>query len=167
MIALNLRDIFHAATGEVLKQDINQEVSANNLNSVTGLVQVNAEIKVNKLDDGLIVIVAGELEIPTQCDRCLEEYVFHSSFEFDLKLSNSEVIHLKDNLLDLEDEIQKQIILSLPIQKLCAKNCKGLCPTCGTNLNTHKCKCQKQIITRKSFTIIEGNNGTTEKKNHK
>ena len=35
----------------------------------------------------------------------------------------------------------EQISLEVPIKPLCSKDCKGLCPKCGTDLNESKCDC--------------------------
>jgi uncharacterized protein len=35
----------------------------------------------------------------------------------------------------------EQFQLALPMKALCSEACKGLCPTCGTNLNTGTCDC--------------------------
>lgn len=35
----------------------------------------------------------------------------------------------------------QEFSLALPVKPLCSKNCKGLCPDCGANLNTAPCAC--------------------------
>ena len=32
--------------------------------------------------------------------------------------------------------------------KFCSEECKGLCPTCGKNLNHEKCNCKKEVDPR-------------------
>ena len=34
------------------------------------------------------------------------------------------------------------MIMANPAKVLCSKDCKGICPKCGTNLNKEKCKCK-------------------------
>ncbi len=41
--------------------------------------------------------------------------------------------------VDLEPIVREQIILGLPISVHCREDCKGLCPTCGQNLNERDC----------------------------
>jgi uncharacterized protein len=38
--------------------------------------------------------------------------------------------------------MQEQFYLALPMKPLCVADCKGLCPSCGTNLNKSVCGCQ-------------------------
>jgi len=35
----------------------------------------------------------------------------------------------------------EQLYLALPMKRLCQDACRGLCPDCGTNLNTGSCSC--------------------------
>ena len=37
--------------------------------------------------------------------------------------------------------MHEQFVLALPMKPLCSENCKGLCPSCGTNLNKASCEC--------------------------
>jgi len=92
----------------------------------------------------------GELE----CCRCLEQFDFPVEIEFryvltpaedmeedDLELTyeNLEYGHYKGDVIDLGQMVVEQIILAVPIKPLCSDSCKGLCPTCGINLNIQKC----------------------------
>jgi uncharacterized protein len=90
------------------------------------------------------------------CARCLEAYVFPLQTDFHVALVPKTVdlapeVELDDNTLDLSvyegDEIdlapllREQIILALPTRPLCDESCKGLCATCGVNLNIESCRC--------------------------
>ena len=46
-----------------------------------------------------------------------------------------------DERIDLAHLIMEQFQLALPMKPLCKDACKGLCPQCGTNLNTGSCDC--------------------------
>ncbi len=43
--------------------------------------------------------------------------------------------------IDLRNAISDGFRLALPIAPLCVKDCKGLCQSCGANLNREQCKC--------------------------
>jgi uncharacterized protein len=45
-----------------------------------------------------------------------------------------------DGLL-LEDVLREQVLLAIPLKVVCREECKGLCPTCGKNLNEGGCQC--------------------------
>lgn len=51
--------------------------------------------------------------------------------------------------LELDDLVREEVILAIPGQVLCQEQCRGLCPDCGTDLNTSSCDCAaKQIDSR-------------------
>jgi uncharacterized protein len=99
--------------------------------------------------------VAGEIELT--CSRCLEPFTQPVTTEFDLRyvphtenLGEGEQEVEEDDLttafyaddqIDLEQLIMEQFHLALPMKPLCSEACKGLCPQCGTNLNTGSCEC--------------------------
>jgi uncharacterized protein len=47
--------------------------------------------------------------------------------------------------LDLEPTLREQILLALPMDALCGEGCKGLCPSCGQNLNEATCDCHADV----------------------
>jgi len=49
----------------------------------------------------------------------------------------------------LEEILREFIVLSLPMQKVCREDCRGICPACGQNRNAALCACtQKQVDDR-------------------
>jgi uncharacterized protein len=57
-----------------------------------------------------------------------------------------EVAYLETGYLPLHDMIREQIYLSVPMKVLCRQDCRGLCPTCGADLNEVECGCPKEVI---------------------
>lgn len=45
--------------------------------------------------------------------------------------------------IDLSDLIIEGLILAVPMKPVCRTDCKGLCPSCGRNLNTGECGCDR------------------------
>jgi uncharacterized protein len=52
-----------------------------------------------------------------------------------------EIYPLSGDQLDLEPLARDAVLLELPLAPLCTEECRGLCPTCGTNLNEGSCAC--------------------------
>ena len=93
------------------------------------------------------------------CGRCLEEYRFALDHEFefiltpDPKRSARRAAELRrDDLalsyyssaeIDLAPLIAEQVMLALPTRPLCAEACRGLCGSCGANLNQETCSCSQ------------------------
>ena len=63
--------------------------------------------------------------------------------EHSITTSETEIgYYLGDGVL-LEDVLREQVLLSLPAKTLCREDCKGLCPHCGTHLNSETCACEE------------------------
>jgi uncharacterized protein len=97
------------------------------------------------------------VEMLASCDRCLETAKFPVDSELDLyyrpeprprahqevRIDEGEVdvSFYKGDGVTLEDTLREFIFLSLPMQRICGPECKGICPYCGENRNTAACKC--------------------------
>ena len=46
--------------------------------------------------------------------------------------------------LELAEMLREQIILATPMQPLCREDCRGLCLTCGQDLNERRCDCPEE-----------------------
>ena len=46
--------------------------------------------------------------------------------------------YYRDDQIDLNELMREQFYLALPMKPLCQDDCQGLCPQCGTNLNTER-----------------------------
>jgi uncharacterized protein len=102
--------------------------------------------------------VNGELELT--CGRCLEPFTMPVAGSFDLRYvpraenvgegerevgeDDLTTAFYDDDQIDLSELISEQFHLALPMKPLCSADCKGLCPHCGTNLNTDPCNCDKK-----------------------
>jgi uncharacterized protein len=94
------------------------------------------------------------------CDRCLEPITvplsgpFRVSYEprenepvddeVEISEKDAEVSYYEGDGLNLADVVREQILLALPMQKLCRADCQGICPTCGINRNETACQCKTQ-----------------------
>ena len=80
-----------------------------------------------------------------QCDRCLEDAVIPLQSELKTVLtldsSEDESVSVEDGRIDLELTAYDALVLELPIKILCKEDCRGLCPSCGKNLNSGDCGC--------------------------
>ena len=84
------------------------------------------------------------------CDSCLEdvEVDLHADVDERLDPNSSrdddpfgESNVLTGNRLDVADLAQQLLLSELPMGLRCGEACKGLCPTCGANLNAGTCTC--------------------------
>lgn len=50
--------------------------------------------------------------------------------------------------IDLSQLLREHVIMAVPFAPLCAEACKGLCPSCGIDLNHETCDCEAPIDPR-------------------
>src|SRR5436309_297920 len=79
-----------------------------------------------------------ETKIELVCARCLEPVVE----EVRLKDDDTEIGFYDGEGLFLADVIKEQVLLALPLKVICQSDCRGLCPSCGANLNHEECRCE-------------------------
>ncbi|HLO03004.1 MAG TPA: DUF177 domain-containing protein [Symbiobacteriaceae bacterium] len=128
------------------------------------------EAEVWNLGDRLLV--RGELEGEAQlvCSRCLTEYQSPLEVEFEEEFVEGTDLAaiLKDdeaetgrqvNLyqgeqIDLTETLRDNVVVELPMKPLCSPDCKGLCPTCGANLNQGPCSCTEDVTVDPRFAKL-------------
>ena len=97
-------------------------------------------------------------EVATPCDRCLGRARFSLDQGFDLfyrpmsDIAREEEIEIDEGEaeigfyegggIELEDILREQVLLALPMQRVCSEVCKGICPVCGKNRNETDCGCR-------------------------
>lgn len=96
-----------------------------------------------------------------ECDSCLEPYEesqdLHFKIDFEYLASGDpywlteehqcpetemDVVVLQEPEIDILATLEQQVILSVPAKRRCSEECRGLCPSCGHNLNTGACSCR-------------------------
>lgn len=106
-------------------------------------------------DTGVLVRGALTGKVATHCDRCAEEtpLAIDQSFDIFEELPKRGEEVLEPSLLrrvgrrlelDAGSMLWEEFVLALPVKPLCREDCKGLCPTCGANLNLGPCACASE-----------------------
>ncbi|MBI5604161.1 MAG: DUF177 domain-containing protein [Deltaproteobacteria bacterium] len=101
-------------------------------------------------------------KIRFECSRCLELFLRAldepvgaewrllsaplkpSEKEGTSQIEDLETGLIKEGVLDLQERILEEVILTIPIQPLCRETCLGLCPICGENKNINPCNCKSK-----------------------
>ena len=83
------------------------------------------------------------------CDRCglpteiSHEVTLEKSLAPEIAgIDNDDIILVEDLKLDLDELVYTEVVVSFPMKHLCREDCKGICPSCGKNLNDGKCGCE-------------------------
>jgi uncharacterized protein len=95
-----------------------------------------------------------------ECSRCLKSFAYSIDTALNIDLAPVNAMgtapdhELAGNELDMEfyqgeeieplDYVKEQLLISIPMVPLHSPDCKGLCPVCGTDLNSADCGCRKE-----------------------
>ena len=74
--------------------------------------------------------------------RYLPASELSSDDERELAEEDVDISYYRDDQIDLTELLREQFYLAVPMKPLCREDCRGLCPSCGTNRNTGTCQCQ-------------------------
>lgn len=134
------------------------------------LAKGEAQLLSNTLGE---IRIQGALQVTMEvpCDRCLEPAKFPVDTKFDLfyrpdapedepgekhvAAGEIEIGFYEGDGLELEDVLLEQIVLSLPMQKVCKADCKGICPVCGQNRNLAVCSCEVKPVDNRWAAAFE------------
>jgi uncharacterized protein len=110
-------------------------------------------------------------EVKLACSRCLGEFtgpltsaftIFYTRSddaqpEDEVELGEEDLISVTYNgdEIDFTGEIAEQVLLGLPYKPLCSDDCKGLCFTCGADLNSSACSCSENKVSM-VFSPLKG-----------
>jgi len=106
--------------------------------------------------------------VSTNCANCLEPFELNlrGSLEevytrMDDDFTNdpdSEMIGFNGDVIDVEPEVIKSLLLEIPMRLVCSPDCRGLCQQCGSNLNVQPCNCQVEDIDPRLAVLKNYNN---------
>jgi uncharacterized protein len=121
------------------------------------MAPVHLEFDIHKDKDRFRLEGNVRTELELMCGRCLEGFRLPIDASFDLRYlpaaevstedereiaeDDLEISYYRDDQIDLNELMREQFYLALPMKPLCGAECRGLCPQCGTNLNTTACDC--------------------------
>ncbi len=115
---------------------------------------------------GLEIILRSRfmLDLKTDCSLCARNFDIQIGVDFQITLKPMPIdkrplpeekelspreldeYYYQGDAIDLGEILREQIILSLPMYPRCSQECKGLCPTCGADLNFKPCECEQENL---------------------
>jgi uncharacterized protein len=110
-------------------------------------VDARLEGTVNPVPGGAELRARLGATVPLLCSRCLETFPWDVRTAFAWKVlrraadDDPSILVAPEGKIGLEDLATEQLYLNLPLKPICSPNCRGLCPTCGTNRNVASCEC--------------------------
>lgn len=138
-----------------LKLELQEKIPSDEFIKI--LSPVNASLEINKSGSEIIVKGTASGAVGLQCSRCLKAFianidsrlnvVYHPAEEinredhYELKSDELDTGFYMNDILDTDDLLKEQLLLSVPMKPLCSNECMGICPHCGADLNITRCNC--------------------------
>ena len=123
---------------------------------------LQSEVDIHKVGRSVLIKGSVQTHLRLQCVRCLKEFSYPLSSIYQLTLhplketslteetelgeKEMESSFFEEGDLHLSEIACEQIFLEIPYQPLCEKDCKGLCPRCGRDLNFSACNCPREEL---------------------
>jgi len=123
---------------------------------------------------GLELSIDGNVEatVRMKCARCLREFsrdldeafrLFYATHprvsgpgaEIELKYDDMGVGFYDGVRFDVDIMIAERIAMALPMRSLCREDCKGLCFSCGKDLNEGACQCESAPPDSRMSVLLE------------
>ncbi len=152
---INVSQQLKSSIGSIRNYEVSEVISI-----AGGDSMVEGKVTLVRTDRGILTEAILHTEVKVTCSRCL------SLFDYPLTLSiEEEYFPITDvvsgtslslpeepgcftidehHVLDLTEAIRQYALLAIPMKPLCGRDCAGLCPTCGHNLNQGPCDCLPQ-----------------------
>lgn len=115
-------------------------------------------IRLMRTGDGVLVQGRLQAEMTQPCVRCLEpvvvsldvalEEIFSPTLDV---ITGQAIVPEEDDqalwidehhILDLREVLRQNVLVAMPLHPLCREDCRGLCSSCGQNLNEGNCNCE-------------------------
>ena len=127
-------------------------------------VQAPVHLAFDVFNDGTQFRLVGGVRstLALSCGRCLEDIALpvdlpfdllflphaHNAGEGEVEIEDDDLTtaYYQDDQIDLGQLVLEQFYLAVPMKPLCRESCRGLCPECGTNLNTGSCSCVREWV---------------------
>jgi uncharacterized protein len=135
---------------------------------------VEYDLKIEKAGNSIWIRGPVRARFSLVCARCIEQFAFSVASRLDIELlprneapggsdvelkkEEMDIYYFEGEEIDIDPYIFEEIMLNLPVKALCAESCKGICPSCGKNLNIEDCRCEKigpTVLTEKLKTFFK------------
>lgn len=168
MIVYNIAQLLKTATGTIRRVEV-EELDADLAADLRIVSPTVGSLRLMRTSAGILVTGTLTHEIEATCSRCLETFVRTQVIELNEEFvpvvdvttgvglpapDDADAFRLTpEHQLDVAEAIRQYAILESPLQPLCSEECKGLCSSCGANLNLGACDCQTAASSAPAGTL--------------
>jgi uncharacterized protein len=147
------------------------------------LEPIHFDAHVRKVEEKVFITGRISAHIKMNCARCLQPHeeriddTFEATYlpqpdiqekeeEIELEEIDLDVSYYTGNSIALYDVLREQLLLLIPLKPLCKPDCAGLCPSCGKDLNTGTCHCNRRSVDPRLAVLEQLLHKDLEEKNH-
>jgi uncharacterized protein len=119
--------------------------------------------ELSRIDGGYTLGARLAYDGQLECSRCLATYPFQEDETFTLLLAprpsgarkdvelapadlDTQYYDPSQPLVELVPIAEERVQMALPMKPLCRADCRGLCSTCGKDLNLGPCACKRDTV---------------------
>jgi uncharacterized protein len=135
---------------------------------------LDVDVRLESSPDGIRVKGRITGSVVMECTRCLKEFDQALNIDVDefyrrpglsvaspegraapheIEVPEEDEYIIDEGMIDLNLLVNDNVMLSLPIKRLCDEQCKGLCQVCGADLNEEECGCVVEEIDPRLATL--------------
>ena len=107
---------------------------------IEGPMHVDGEVR--GTIDGVITGFAAAAKARLTCVRCLTEWetsIEATGSQHFSRTPDEDGYGIEEGRIDVSGPATDELALAMPAAPICRDDCKGLCPICGTDLNSDPC----------------------------
>lgn len=141
---LNVSQLLKESSGSTREFPIDEELES-------GEGRVVGSVRLMRTDKGVWISAEMSTDVQCACSRCLkgfgqrievafEEEAFHANHGPSGERGEAPTIDDK-SILDLTEAMEQYLYLAVPVKPICRRDCQGICPRCGADLNEATCVC--------------------------
>ena len=149
MVGGRIRQTFHVAPGDPLLAGYPVEVRE----------PIQLDVELTNPTHGTYVLT-GTIEGTgvEPCRRCLTpvevevEDRFRVIYQYpgrgDEEIEDADIVTLDPGAdrIEIDDEVRDRLFIETDLYAVCTEECRGLCATCGVNLNDTTCECEATTV---------------------
>jgi uncharacterized protein len=151
MEKINVKNVVLGDVGTNDKVNLEERPDEVELAEDIKVKNIDGKLKITRLEE--TILVTGEFVAETEltCDRCLETFDKGIGFNLDREYEINRTTASEEGLyvdkylnIDITEPVREELIMAIPMKKICQEICKGICSDCGKNLNDKECNCEKE-----------------------
>lgn len=162
LMRYNVAQLLKEQSGHTRQYALHEDISHLDP-EIVPLSALDGEIQLIRTADGIFALGTLHTSLELTCARCLDlfsmplqfslEEEFHPTIDIytgaSLPLPADDEVATRIDAhheIDLTEIVRQNILLAIPPNPICRTKCKGLCPTCGKNLNEGPCDCKRDKV---------------------